>query len=78
MDRLDRRCSCGSRRRPVRRLARRALRTVLAGFVFTGLSTAGCPAPQLASASRWIATLDLTAPCCPRALLALGEPHSAR
>jgi len=41
------RCSCGARRRPLRRLAQRGLRAVLAGFSYTGLSHTGATAEQL-------------------------------
>lgn len=64
------RCSCGSRRQPLRRLARRGVRTVLAVLSFTGLSRIGCSPEQLAALGRWNATFAVGVPCCPRTLLA--------
>ena len=72
------RCSCGARRRPLRRLAQRGLRAVLAGFSYTGLSHTGATAEQLAAVTRWNATVAVEVPCCVRRLLGSGRSRSTR
>jgi hypothetical protein len=73
-----RRCSCGSRRRTLRRLVRRSFRSVLAGMAWSGVGHASCTARQLAAVGQWQAGYAVQAPCCPRGLAPLGEPYSFR
>ena len=73
-----RRCSCGSRRRTLSRLARRAYRSVLAGLAWSGVGHATCTARQLAAVGQWRAGYAVQAPCCPAGLAPLGEPYSFR
>jgi hypothetical protein len=73
-----RRCSCGSRRRALPRLARRTVRTVLAGLAWSGIGHITCTARQLAAVGQWQAAYAVQAPCCPRGLAPLGEPFPFR
>lgn len=67
---MGRHCSCGSRRHPLRRLARLGVRALLASLSFTGLSHTGTSPEQLSALDRWTATFAVEVPCCPRTLLA--------
>ncbi len=72
------RCECGSRRLRLRGVLRLAVRTVLTGFAWTGLTSATCSAEQLDSVGRWAALLTARTPCCARALVTPGARNSAR
>lgn len=78
MDRLGRRCSCGARRRPVRRLAQRGVHAMLAGFSLVGLSQIAATAEHLTAVSRWNEAFAVQAPCCTRTLADSGTSRATR
>lgn len=68
------RCACGTRRRPLRRVARAVRGLVMSGLVWLGLSGAaltgaGLTPQTLVDVRRWCDSLgDPPVPCCPHAL----------